>query len=55
LGVSVIKDGIVTHTGSVDSYWKSLLQRMQLKRFRGITGVVQKIEGRYSRKRKKKR
>ncbi|HTE26918.1 BON domain-containing protein [Flavitalea sp.] len=47
IGVSV-KDGIVTLTGVVDSYWKKLAAENAIKKVAGVTVVVQKIEVRLS-------
>jgi len=43
IGVSV-KNGIVTLTGIVDSYWKKLSAENTVKKISGVTAVVQKIE-----------
>ncbi|AEV98622.1 ornithine aminotransferase [Niastella koreensis] len=43
IGVSV-KNGIVTLTGVVDSYWKKLAAENTVKKVSGVTAVVQKIE-----------
>ena len=43
IGVSV-KNGIVTLTGIVDSYWKKLAAENAAKKISGVMAVVQKIE-----------
>ena len=53
IGVSV-KDGIVTLTGFVDSYWKKLAAENAVKKVAGVTAVVQKIEVRLSESGKRK-
>jgi osmotically-inducible protein OsmY len=47
IGVSV-KNGIVTLTGIVDSYWKKIDAENTVKKVSGVTTVVQKIEVRLS-------
>jgi osmotically-inducible protein OsmY len=53
IGASV-KNGIVTLTGIVDSYWKKLSAENAVKKISGVTAVVQKIEVRLSESGKKK-
>jgi osmotically-inducible protein OsmY len=53
IGASV-KNGIVTLTGFVDSYWKKLSAENAVKQISGVTAVVQKIEVRLSEGGKKK-
>jgi osmotically-inducible protein OsmY len=53
IGVSV-KDGIVTLTGVVDSYYKKLAAENAVKKVAGVTAVVQKIEIRLSESGKRK-
>jgi osmotically-inducible protein OsmY len=53
IGVSV-KNGIVTLTGIVDSYYKKLAAENAVKKVSGVTGVVQKIEVRLSESGKRK-
>jgi len=50
----MVKDGIVTLTGIVDSYWKKLAAENTVKKVAGVTGVVQKIEVRFSESNKRK-
>lgn len=53
IGVSV-RNGIVTLTGIVDSYWKRLTAENVVKKVAGVTAVVQKIEVRLSEAGKRK-
>jgi len=53
IGVSV-KNGIVTLTGVVDSYWKKLAAENTVKKVSGVTAVVQKIEVNLSERGKRK-
>jgi osmotically-inducible protein OsmY len=53
IGASV-KNGIVTLTGIVGSYWKKVLAENAVKRISGVTDVVQKIEVRLSESAKRK-
>lgn len=53
IGASV-RDGIVTLTGIVDSYYKKLAAENAVKKIAGVKGVVQKIEVRLSESGKRK-
>jgi osmotically-inducible protein OsmY len=53
IGASV-KNGIVTLTGIVDSYWKKVAAENAVKNLSGVTAVVQKIEVRLSESGKRK-
>jgi osmotically-inducible protein OsmY len=53
IGTSV-RDGIVTLTGIVDSYYKKLAAENAVKKISGVKGVVQKIEVRLSESGKRK-
>jgi osmotically-inducible protein OsmY len=50
----LVKNGIVTLTGVVDSYWKKLAAENGVKKISGVTAVVQKIEVKLSEAGKRK-